>query len=63
MFGSIDFAGAEIGTEQLITTEHVQREKTIALVIPVKETLFLRTVNAIVGGIEIQCEFIGRCIV
>ena len=44
-------------------TAPIKRKETVALVIAMKESSFLLAVDRIVGGIEIECDFLRWFIV
>ena len=59
MFGSIYFARPQIADQQLITAEHIQRQKTIMVIVAVKEASLLATMHGIIGGVEIEDQLFG----
>jgi hypothetical protein len=63
VLGPVDVAGPQIGAQQLLAGEDIQRQETILIVIPVKEAPFLLAMNGIVGGVEVQHHFLGRRLV
>ncbi len=63
MLGAIDIAGAEVGADELFSTEHVQRQEAVMVIISMKEATNLVAVDRIVGRIKIQGDFLGRCTV
>ena len=50
------FAGRR-GDQQLLATEHVQRQETVVVVIGAEVTSFLIAMDQIVGGIEVEHQF------
>ena len=62
MFRPVYFARAQIADQQLITTEHVQRQKAIAIVVTVEETAFLLSMSPVIGRIKIQNQLCRRFI-
>ena len=52
---------AQTGTQQVIATEHIERQITVVAIVAVKETPFLFAVQRIVRGIQIQHQRLGRC--
>ena len=60
MLGPIDAAGPQQRAQQLLAAEHVQRQVAVAVVVAVEEAPLLLTVQRVVGGVEVQHQFLGR---
>ncbi len=59
MLRRIDVRGPKIRDQQLLAAEHVQRQKAVAVVVPVEEPPGLVTVHRVVGRVEVQHQFLG----
>ena len=59
MFGPVDVAGTQVTDQKLFSTENVERQKAVMVIVAMKEAPFLLAVDSVIGGIEIQDEFIG----
>ena len=62
MFGPIDFARPQVTDQQLILAENIQWQKTVMIIVSMKKTAFLLTVNGIIGCIKIQNQFFGHIV-
>ena len=51
---------AQLGGQQMLAAEHLQRQVAVAVAIAVEEAAFLMPVQRIVGGIEIQHDLLRR---
>ena len=60
MQGRVDVRRPQIGDQQVIAAGHVQRQETVAVVITVEEAVLLLAVDGIVGGVEVEDQFLGR---
>ncbi len=60
VFGAVDVRGPQVADQKLIATEHIKRQETVVVVIGQKETALLMAVNRIVGGVEVEDQFVGR---
>ncbi len=60
MLGPVDLGRAQITDQQPLAAEHIQRQETVMIVVAVEETAFLAPVHRIVGGVEVEDEFLGR---
>jgi len=60
MLRTVDAAGAQVRAQQLLATEHVQRQVAVAVVVAVEEAALLLAVQRVVGGIEVQHQFLRR---
>ena|SRR5450755_806158 len=58
--GGIDVRRSQVGNQQMIAAQDIERQKAVAVVVAVEETIFLMTVHGIIGGIEVENEFCGR---
>ena len=59
MLGAVDAARAQVGAQQLLAAEHVQRQVAVAVVVAVEEAALLLAVQRVVGGVEVQHQFLG----
>jgi hypothetical protein len=48
--------------QKLIAAKDIQGQKTIAVIIAVKETAFLISMQRIIGGIKVENQFLGNSI-
>ena len=48
---------------QALTTEHVQRQVAVVVIVGVELGTLLLTVQRHVGGVNVEHEFLGRCFV
>ena len=62
VFGPVDLSRAQVAHQQLVASEHIQGEKTVVVVVPVKEPADLLSVDPVVGGIEVQDQLPRRCL-
>ena len=60
MPGPINAAGAQVRTQQLLATEHVQRQIAVTVVVAVKEGCLLLAMQWVVGGVKVQHQFLRR---
>ena len=51
------FAGPQIGDQQLLATEDIQRQEAVVVVVAVEEAAFLVAVDRVVGGVEVEDQF------
>ena len=56
----VDVAPPQVRAEQLVTAEDVKRKEAVVVVVPMKELALLVAMHAIVGGVEVEDEFLGR---
>ena len=59
MSGAILAGGAQIAHQQLLATEDIQGQETVAVVVTMKETPLLVAVHRIIGGIEVENQLAG----
>ena len=57
MFGGVDLGGPQIGDQQLLTAEDVERQKAVMVIIPVEKAPFLAAMHRHIGGVEIENDF------
>jgi hypothetical protein len=57
---AVDAAGPQVRAQQLLAAEHVQRQVAVAVVVAVEEAALLLAVQRVVGGVEVQHQFLGR---
>ena len=50
----VDVGGPQVGGEQLIPAEDIQRQEAILFVVSVVEPPFLLAVDGIIGGVKIE---------
>ena len=60
MPGPVDLARAQITDQQPFAAKHIQRQEAVVIVIAVEEAAFLIAVHRVVGGVEIEDQFLGR---
>ena len=58
--GRIDVRRPQISDQEMIAAKDVEREKAVGVIVAVEEAFFLMSVDGIVGGVEIEDEFLGR---
>jgi len=58
--GGIAIGSAQVGHQELITAEDVQRQETIVIVIAVEEASLLMAVDRIVRSVKVQDKAFGR---
>lgn len=59
MEGGVDVARSQIGEEQMLTAEDVERQEAVVILVSVEEPVLLVAVDFIIGGVEIENEFLG----
>ncbi len=59
MPGAVDLTGAQVTDQKLVAAKDIQWQKTVVVVITVKETAFLIPVYPVIGGIKIQNQLFG----
>ena len=59
MLGLINIRWPEIADQQLIATQDIERWKAVMVVGAVKEAPLLAPVHRIVGGVEVEDQFLG----
>ena len=52
----------QVGDQQLLAAEHVQRQEAVVVVVGTEVTPFLIAVNQIVGGVEVEHQFFRRAL-
>ena len=57
VFGGIDVGRPQVGHQQLLAAEDVQRQEAVVIVVAVEEAALLLAMHRIVGRIEVQDEF------
>jgi hypothetical protein len=60
VLGPIDAALTQVGAQQLLAAEHVQRQVAVAVVVAVEEAPLLLAMQRVVGGVKVQHQFLGR---
>ena len=60
VLGGVDVAGAEVGREQLVAAEDVERQEAVMIVVAVEEAALLLAVDAVVGGVEVEDQMLRR---
>ena len=60
VLGGVDVAGAEVGREQLVAAEDVQRQEAVMIIVAVEEAALLLAVDAVVGGVEVEDQVLRR---
>jgi hypothetical protein len=59
VLGGVDLGRPQIGDQQLLATEYIERQKAVVVVVPVEEAPFLAAIYRHVGGVEIENELLG----
>ena len=59
MLGSVDLGRAQVGHEQLLAAEHVQRQEAVVVVIAEEEAAFLRPMDRIIGASKSSTNSVG----
>ena len=54
VLGGVDVAGAEVGGEQFIPAEDIQRQEAVVIIVAVEEPALLVAVDPVVGGVEVE---------
>jgi len=54
MFGAVDLTRAQVGAQQLIFAEDVERQEAVVVVVAMEEAVLLIATHGDVSGIEIQ---------
>ena len=62
MFRRVDVGRAQIGDQEVIAGEDIERQEAVVVVVAVKEAPFLVAVHRVVGGIEVEHDLRGRLI-
>ena len=60
MLGGVDVRRTQVGRQQPVPAEHVQRQETVLVVVAVKESSHLVAVDRIIRGIEVQDQLRRR---
>lgn len=60
--GAIDVARAQIAHQQMATTEHIERQEAVMVVIAMKEAPFLIAMHRHIGRIEVEHDLSRRLI-
>ena len=61
--GAIDVGAPELGRQQVLAAEDIERQIAVAVIVAVEETALLVAVDRVVGGVEIEDDFLGRLLV
>lgn len=61
--GSTDTTGAKVGSEQLIHTEHVQRQNAVSVIESIAIVFVLVAMIWPIGGIVVQSDLLGRLVI
>src|SRR6266705_393780 len=56
----VDIGPAQLGAKKVPPAKNIQRQVTIGFVVAMKEAPFLRTMQRIIGGIEVEGDLAGR---
>ena len=59
MLGRVDLARSQVGAKQVRSTEDVERQEAVVVIVTMEESLFLVPVHAIVRGVEVEDELLG----
>ena len=60
VLGGVDVGGAQVGDQQFVAAEDVQRQEAVVVVVAVEEAALLVAVDAVVGGVEVQHQVLRR---
>ena len=60
MLGGVDLAGPQVGRQQLVAAEDVQRQEAVVVVVAVEEAPLLVAVHGVVGGVEVEDQVLRR---
>ena len=60
MFGPVYIAGSKIRDQKLGSTENIQRQEAVVIVVPMEEPSLLLTMHGIISRIEVQNQLFGR---
>ena len=55
-----DVRRPQVGHEQLRSAGDVEWQEAVVIVVAMEEVLLLMAMNGIVGGINVECQFLGR---
>ena len=55
----VDVAGPQVGHQQLVAAEDVQRQEAVMIVVAVEEAALLVAVDGVVGGVEVEDQVFG----
>jgi hypothetical protein len=58
----VDVAGPQVGHQQVIAAEDVQRQVAVVVVVAVEEAALLMAVDRVVGGVEVEDQRLGRAV-
>ena len=58
--GGVDVGLPQLGAEQVLPAEDVERQVAVAIIVAVEEAAFLVAVDRIVGGVQVQDDRLGR---
>ncbi len=59
----VDVGRTKVRAQQMIAAEDVQGEEAVVIVVAVEEAVDLVAMHGIVGGIEVEDQFLGRGLV
>ena len=59
VLGPIDAAGSQVGAQQLLAAEDVQRQVAVGVVVAVEELALLLAVQRVVGGVKVEHQLFG----
>ena len=60
MLGPVDVGRPQVRHQELLAAGNVQGQEAVVVVIAVEEAAFLIAVHGVVGGVEVQHQFLGR---
>src|SRR5918994_322008 len=56
----IDVRAAELGCQQVLAAEHIERQIAVAVVVAVEEAALLMPVQRVIRGVEVENDLLGR---
>jgi hypothetical protein len=58
--GGVDVRRPQVGRQQLIAAEDIERQEAMMIIVPVEEAALLVAVDRVVGGAEVEHQVLGR---
>src|SRR5690606_25974501 len=59
--GRVDIRWSQLGAQQMLPTKDIERQIAITTIVSMKESACLVAVQRIVGGIDVEHDFLRRC--
>ena len=60
MLRRVDVGRSQIGDQQMVAGEDVERQEAVVVVVAVEEASLLMAVHRIVGGVDVEHDLLGR---